>query len=174
MSIDVFTNKIKMYGIGENVRILLNSFFCDRKQCVKYGIAKSDWVVINHGVPQGIVLGPLIFILYVNDFSEAVSTNCDVLQLADDTAFLHHAKNEANLQLIAKDTLKRTDLYIKQNRLTLNEEKTKLMVFRKEKLPIIETVDFKGHRLEESEKKNQLNKVISKKASAIRSFFVRY
>ena len=88
ISIDVFMNKIKRYGIGENARILLNSFLCDRKEFVKNGTAKSDWVVINHGVPQGTVLGPLIFILYVNDFSEAVSTNCDVLQFADDTAIL--------------------------------------------------------------------------------------
>ena len=188
-SIDVFMNKIKRYGIGENARILLNSFLCDRKQCVKNGIAKSDWVVINHRVPQGTVLGPLIFILYVNDFSEAVSTNCDVLQFADDTAILCHAKNEANLQLIAEDTLNKTDQYMKQNRLTLNEKKTELMVFRNEKLPIIETVDLKGHRLEASEKcrylgviidreltyQNQLNKVISKMASAIRSLYlVRY
>ena len=182
-------NKIKRYGIGENARILLNSFLCDRKQCVKNGIAKSDWVVINHGVPQGTVLGPLIFILYVNDFSEAVSTNCDVLQFADDTAILCHAKNEANLQLIAEDTLNKIDQYMKQNRLTLNEKKTELMVFRNGKLPIIETVDFKGNRLEASEKcrylgviidreltyQNQLNKVISKMASAIRSLYlVRY
>ena len=157
--------------------------------CVKNGIAKSDWVVINHGVPQGTVLGPLIFILYVNDFSEAVSTYCDVLQFADDTAILCHAKNEANLQLIAEDTLNKTGQYMKQNRLTLNEKETELMVFRNEKLPIIETVDFKGHRLEASEKcrylgviidreltyQNQLNKVISKMASAIRSLYlVRY
>ena len=115
-------NKIKRYGIGENARILINSFLCDRIQwiqCVKNGIAKSDWVVINHGVPQGTVLGPLIFKLYVNDLSEAVSTNCDVLQFADDTAILCHAKNEASLQLIAEDTLNKTDQYMKQNRLTL-------------------------------------------------------
>ena len=117
-------NKIKKYGIGENARILLNSFLCDRKHSVKKWIAKSDYVVINHGVPQGTVLRPLIFILYVNDFSEAVSPNCDVLQFADDTAILCHAKDEANLQLIAEDTLNRTDQYKKQNRLTLNEEKT--------------------------------------------------
>ena len=84
---------------------------------VKNGIAKSDCVVINHGVPQGTVLGPLIFILYVNDFTEAVSTNCDVLQLTDDTAILCHAKNEANLRLRAEETLSKTDQYIKQNRL---------------------------------------------------------
>ena len=78
--------------------------------------------------------------------------NCDVLQFADDTAILCHAKNETNLQLIAEDTLNRTDQYMKQNRLILNEEKTELMVFRNEKLPINDTVDFKEHRLEASEK----------------------
>ena len=93
------------------------------------------------------------------------------------------------MQLIAKDTLNRIDQYMKQSRLTLNEEKTELMVFMNEKLPIIETVDFKGHRLEASEKcrylgviidreltyQNQLDKVISKVASAISSLYlVRY
>ena len=93
------------------------------------------------------------------------------------------------MQLIAEDTLNRTDQNLKQNRLTLNDEKTELIVFRKKKLPIIETVDFKGHRLEASEKwrylgviidreltyQNQLNKVISKMASGIRSLYlVRY
>ena len=91
------------------MRILLNSFLFDRKQCVRNGIAKSDWVVINHGFPQGTVLGPLMFILYVNDFSQTVSTNCDVLQFAYDTAILCHSKNEANLLLIAEDTINKTD-----------------------------------------------------------------
>ena len=78
---------------------------------------------------------------------------------------------------------------MKQSRLTLKEEKTELMVFMNEKLPITETVDFKVHRLEASEKciysgviidreltyQNQLNKVISKVASAISSLYlVRY
>ena len=137
ISIDVLLNKIKCFGFGENARILINSFLCGRKQCVKNGIAKSDWVVITHGVPQGTLLGPLIFIFYVNDFSEAVSTNCDVIKFADNTAVLCHAKNEANWQLIAEDTLSRTDQYIKQTSLTLNEEKTELMVLRNEKLLLL-------------------------------------
>ena len=90
-----------------------------------------------------------------------MSTNCDVLQFADDTAILCHAKNEASLQLIAEDTLNRTDQYMK-NRLTLNEEKTELIVFRIEKLQIIETVDFKGHRLEASEKCRYLGVIIDR------------
>ena len=147
-----FYEQIKRYGIGENARILLYSFRCDRKQCVKNGIAKSDWVVRNHGVPQGTVLGPLIFIPYLNDFKEAASTNCGILRFADDKAILFHAKTEANLQLVCEGTLNKTDQNLKKNRLILNEEKTELMVFWNEKLPITETVDFKGHLLESSQK----------------------
>ena len=75
---------------------------------------------------------------------------------------------------------------MKQNKLTLNQEKLELIVFRNAKLTIIETVDFKGHRLQASEKcrylgvifdrempyQNQLNKVIIKMASTIRSLYL--
>ena len=81
--------------------------------CKKWDSTK-DWVVIKHGVLQGTVLWPLIFILFFNKFSEAVSTNFDVLQFADDTATLCHAKNETNLQLIAEDSLNKTDQNMKK------------------------------------------------------------
>ena len=71
-------------------------------------------------------------------------------------------KIEADLHLIAEDTINRTDQYMKQNRLTLNEETTDLMVIWTEKLPINETVDFKGHRLEASEKCRYLGVIIDR------------
>ena len=70
ISLDIFVQKIEKYGFGENARVLLNSFLFNRKQCVRNGLVESDWTIINHGVPQGTVLGPLVFILYVNDFGE--------------------------------------------------------------------------------------------------------
>ena len=60
----------------------------------------------------------------VTSLMTLVTMNCDVLQFADDTEILCHAKNEANLQLIAEDTLKKTGQNMKQNMFTLREEKT--------------------------------------------------
>ena len=103
ISLDIFFQKIEKIGFGENARILLNSFLINRKQCVTNGIVESDWTIIYHGVPQGTVLGPLPFILYVTDFGEEIGKNSNILQIADDTATLCHEQNEQCLEAKAKN-----------------------------------------------------------------------
>ena len=61
------------------------------------GIDLSDKLTINHGVPQGTVLGPLIFLLYVNDFSEKMEGENDVVQLADDTSIICKFERNENI-----------------------------------------------------------------------------
>ena len=102
ISLDIFTQKIEKNGFVENARVLLNSFLNNRKQCVRNGIAESDWTIINYGVPQGTVLGPIVFILYVNDFGEEIEKISNVLQSANETAILCHEKNEQCLEAKAK------------------------------------------------------------------------
>ena len=58
------------------------------------GIDISDKITINHGVPQGTVLGLIFFLLYVNDFSEKLDGEIDVVQFADETSFI--CKFESN------------------------------------------------------------------------------
>ena len=71
----------------------MKSFLNNRKQCVRNGIVESDWKIKNNDVPQGTVIGPQVFILYVNDFCEEIGKNLKVLQFADDTAFLCQKMN---------------------------------------------------------------------------------
>ena len=103
ISLDIFIQKIEKSGFGENARVLLNSFLNNRKQwCVRNGVVESDWTIINHCVSQGTVLGPQVFILFVNDFGEEIGKSSNVLLFADDTAILCHGKNEQCLKAKAK------------------------------------------------------------------------
>ena len=112
ISLDIFIQKIEKNGFGENARVLLNSFLNNWKQCLRNGIVESDWTIINYGVPQDTVLGPLVFIIYVNDFGEEIGKFSNVLQFKDDTAILCHEKNEQCLKAKAKKILMESEQYM--------------------------------------------------------------
>ena len=75
-----------MYDFYQEAKELLFSFLVNRRPKVKLNGVFSDCEILNHGVLQGTVLGPLIFLLFVNDFSSNISTTEKVFQFADDTS----------------------------------------------------------------------------------------
>ena len=77
-----------MYGFSQEAKELLFSFLANRRQKVKLNGLFSDCEILNHGVPHGTVLGALIVLLYVNDFSSNISTTEKVIQFADDTSIV--------------------------------------------------------------------------------------
>ena len=109
-------------------RELLFSFLANRRQKVKLNGVFSDCEFLNHGVPQGTVLGPLIFLLYVNDFSSNISTTEKVIQFADDTSIVCCGQ-KGSLHGKVKVILQKTQEYVEMNKLTLNTKKNRINLF---------------------------------------------
>ena len=91
--------KLKQKGIPGNLQNLLCDFLRNRKQRVLLNGQVSDWSDVNAGVPQGSILGPLLFLIYINDLSEGLSSN--VKLFADHTSLFSviHDSNTSALEL---------------------------------------------------------------------------
>ena len=76
--------KLEYHGVKGEALSLIRNYLIDRKQYVEIEDAKSDMLNISTGVPQGLVLGPLLFIIYINDFAKA-SQKFNFIMYADDT-----------------------------------------------------------------------------------------
>ena len=76
--------KLQQYGINNKLLTWLTSFLVDREQTVRVGGSYSDWSSVLSGVPQGSVLGPILFIIYINDLSSSCPDLHSLYLFADD------------------------------------------------------------------------------------------
>ena len=94
---DGLTFKLKQNGISGNLLNLLSNFLRNRKQRVVLNGQTSSWADVNAGVPQGSILGPLLFLMYINDLANGLSSNTKLF--ADDTSLFsvgHNANTTTN------------------------------------------------------------------------------
>ena len=103
------------------------SYWSNRKQCTVINKVKSS----SHGVPQGSTLGPLLFLIYINDLFKV--SNLTVRLFADDAILTLSDEDEKNLQHIMNDQLTKIDDWLKSNQLTINYNKTNFMIFTRKK-----------------------------------------
>ena len=89
---ELLKSKLFSYGIGGTTLNWINAFLCFRQQRVVVNGIKSDWAPVVSGVPQGTVLGPLLFSLYINDISADIES--DLRLFADDCVCYREIKNE--------------------------------------------------------------------------------
>ena len=95
--------KLKTYGVAGDLLLLLKNYLKNRKQRVALNCQTSEWRKINSGVPQGSVLGSLLFLIYVNDLSDGITSICKIF--ADDTSLfskvqdINRSANELNCDL---------------------------------------------------------------------------
>lgn len=119
--------KVKLYGISDTNLDLLRSYLLNRKQVVKVNGELSDPRMTNRGVPQGSVLGPLLFILFINDITKALE-HTPVLY-ADDTTIILTNNSLDQLIVDRENELLRAGSWFRHNELTLNTSKTENIVF---------------------------------------------
>ena len=86
----------------------------------------SDCEIVNQGVPQGTVLGPLVFLLYVNDFSSKINITEKVIQFADDTIIVCFGQTSSLHGKVTEISQKTAD-YVEMKKLALNTNKTTLI-----------------------------------------------
>ena len=94
-------NKLKGYGIKDNLYNWINDFLSNRTQCVSINNKTSNKVPVTSGVPQGSVLGPILFIYYINDLPEVI--NSDLKIFADDTKAFSEIKSTEDRDILQND-----------------------------------------------------------------------
>jgi hypothetical protein len=129
---EILIQKLSHYGIQDSSLRLLNNYLTNRKQYVQFNDVNSDLLTIETGVPQGSILGPLLFIVYLNDLAEACKIFIPVIY-ADDTTLGASLETFGLSKQVKIDSINTEhnaiNLWFKANKLSINESKTKAMLF---------------------------------------------
>ena len=124
---NILLKKLSCYGLQGKELSLMHSYLSDRSQCCSIEGMVSDFIPITCGVPQGSVLGPLLFIIYVNDLQD-LTRSCDLSMYADDPHLTSALKKSSDVNTeILPEFIKICD-WLQANKFSLNVVKTEYMI----------------------------------------------
>lgn len=121
-------HKLKSYNLNSQVVEWITSFLSNRKQRIRLNNSFSDWKQVISGIPQGSILGPLLFIIYVNDIQETCILGSELYLYADDSKLFRYISGE-NDSLVLQSDLNSLSDWFEKWLLKLNINKCKVVSF---------------------------------------------
>ena len=123
---DILIRKLNIYGIRGVASKFIKSYLENRQQYTSFNNHESNLQNTTHGVPQGSVMGPVLFNLFINDICNI--PNAEKVLFADDTALYVSNSSLDKCILAMEEVIENLSLWLNENRLLVNTEKTKLMM----------------------------------------------
>ena len=158
----ILLKKLEHYGIRGIVNKWFSSYLLNRKQFTAVNGESSTLSSINIGIPQGSVLGPLLFTIYVNDIAN--STNLQPRLFADDTNIFAANENITHLIQNTNTELEKIDTWFKANRLKLSVDKTTYCMYSPKKKLLLNTPEVRiGDVIQKSDSVRYLGLIIDEK-----------
>lgn len=155
--------KMEHYGIRDNCLKWFQSYLQGRQQFVYVGGKSSSISNVHCGVPQGSILGPLLFTIMLNDFYK--SNALPAISYADDTAIFSCNSDISKLEESVNDNLSMVNAWMCANKLKLNLNKTKYMIFSNKLKPRISRVSVENTVINECEQYKYLGILLDRKLS---------
>ena len=128
---EIMLSKSYHYGIRGVAHKWFGSYLNNREQYVEYAGTKSELNNITCGIPQGSILGPLLFLLYINDLANVSNVLFSILFADDSNLFISGGDPNDLVNTMNKDMIKVID-WLRANKLTLNTDKTHFVLFRRQ------------------------------------------
>ena len=148
---DLLTAKLHAYGLDENALVLIYSYLKRRKQSVRINNTYSCFQTILSGVPQGSVLGPILFNVYINDLFLFIKQET-LHNYADDNTLAYFSKTLADLIGVLEEEAGVALTWLKQNQMIANPEKFHALLIKKDKTNTCgENISIQGKMIKSEE-----------------------